>query len=63
MIQERVKEFAMEGLAWDDLVRLHYYNKDHAFDIIGKQDRGLWNFQPNPSPYTAVNNQSQGWGF
>jgi len=64
VFHERVKEFAMEGLAWYDLVRLHYYNPAHAFDIIKSQDRGLWNFQPTPSPYVPVNDQDpQGWVF
>jgi len=64
VFHERVKEFAMEGLAWYDLVRLHYYDPAHAYSIIGKQDRGLWNFQPSPSPYTPGNNkQPQGWTF
>lgn len=64
VFHERVKEFAMEGMAWYDLVRLHYYNPDHAYSIIVNQDRGLWNFQPSPSPYVPGNNkQPQGWTF
>jgi len=64
VFHERVKEFAMEGLAWYDLVRRWYYNDQHVYSIIGKQDRGLWNFQPMPSPYVPANNQDpQGWVF
>jgi len=64
VFKERVKEFAMEGLAWYDLVRLHYYNKEHAFAIIHSQDRGLWNISPSPAPYVPANNKDpQGWTF
>ncbi|RDV16155.1 RagB/SusD family nutrient uptake outer membrane protein [Pontibacter diazotrophicus] len=47
---ERVKEFAVEGLAWYDLVRLHYYNPQHAYDIVNSQDRGLFVVHPNRMP-------------
>jgi len=52
IFEERAKEFAVEGLAWYDLVRLHYYNPQKAYDIINNQDRGLFVVHPNrmPSP-------------
>lgn len=47
---ERVKEFAMEGMAWYDLVRLHYYNPQHAYNILNGQDRGMFLVVPSPWP-------------
>lgn len=56
IFEERMKEFAMEGLAWYDLVRLHYYNPRKAYDIINSQDRGLFvvkpDRMPNPTKWT-----------
>jgi hypothetical protein len=56
IFKERMKEFAMESMAWYDLVRLHYYNPEKAYDIINNQDRGLFvahpNQWPNPSRWT-----------
>ncbi len=57
VFKERVKEFAMEGMAWYDLVRLHYYNPQHAYDIINSQDRGLFLTTPVPWP------DPTGWTF
>jgi starch-binding outer membrane protein, SusD/RagB family len=50
IFEERIREFAMEGLAWYDLVRLHYYNPQKAYDIINGQDRGMFVIQPNRMP-------------
>lgn len=50
IFEERIKEFSMEGLAWYDLVRLHYYNPQKAYDIINNQDRGLYVIHPNRMP-------------
>lgn len=50
VFEERIKEFSMEGLAWYDLVRLHYYNPQKAYDIINNQDRGLFVVHPNRMP-------------
>lgn len=50
VFQERMKEFAMEGLAWYDLVRIHYYNPERAYEIINSQDRGLFVVHPNRMP-------------
>jgi len=64
VFKERAKEFAMEGLAWYDLVRIHYSDAQHAYNIIGSQDRGLWNYQPYPNPWSVANNTNpQGWTF
>jgi starch-binding outer membrane protein, SusD/RagB family len=56
IFEERVKEFAMESMAWYDLVRLHYYNPSKAYEIINNQDRGLLlakpNKWPNPTAWT-----------
>ena len=57
IFEERVKEFAMESMAWYDLVRLHYYNPDKAYQIINSQDRGLFVVQPNRWP------DPTGWTF
>lgn len=50
IFEERMKEFAMESIAWYDLVRLHYYNPQRAYDIINAQDRGLFVARPNQWP-------------
>jgi starch-binding outer membrane protein, SusD/RagB family len=50
IFRERTKEFAMESMAWYDLVRLHYYNPGKAYEIINNQDRGLMVVRPNRWP-------------
>lgn len=52
IFDERIVEFAMEGLAWYDIVRLHYYNPQKAYDILSNQDRERYYIQPDrvPSP-------------
>ncbi|QCR23505.1 RagB/SusD family nutrient uptake outer membrane protein [Pontibacter sp. SGAir0037] len=57
IFHERIKEFAMEGLAWYDLVRLHYYDPDKAYKIINEQDRGLFVIKPDRMPNPT------GWTF
>lgn len=57
IFEERVKEFAMESMAWYDLVRLHYYDPQKAYDIINNQDRGLFVVQPDRWP------DPTGWTF
>jgi hypothetical protein len=46
----------MEGQAWYDLVRLHYYDPGKALALIGSQDRGSYrirpNIHPNPTSWT-----------
>ncbi len=50
IFEERAKEFAMESMIWYDLVRLHYYDAQKAYDIINNQDRGLFVVKPNQWP-------------
>ncbi len=50
IFSERFKEFAMEGMAWYDLVSLHYWNPAKAFSILNSQDRGLFFTQPDQMP-------------
>ncbi|MGL1885776.1 MAG: RagB/SusD family nutrient uptake outer membrane protein [Reichenbachiella sp.] len=57
IFEERVKEFAMESMTWYDLVRLHYYDPNEAYDIINGQDRGLFVINPDQWP------NPQGWTF
>lgn len=58
LFSERMKEFAMEGMAWYDLVSVHYYNPQKAYDIINAQDRGLFftapDQMPNPTQWTLT---------
>lgn len=48
--EERCKEFAMEGMSWYDLVRLHYFNPQKAYNIVNTQDRGFYVVEPNQMP-------------
>ncbi|MGV3539598.1 MAG: RagB/SusD family nutrient uptake outer membrane protein [Rufibacter sp.] len=57
IFEERTKEFAMEGMAWYDLVRLHYYKPEKAYEIINSQDRGLFVVKPDRMPNPT------GWTF
>jgi starch-binding outer membrane protein, SusD/RagB family len=50
IFEERIKEFAMESMSWYDLVRLHYYDEEKAYNIINSQDRGLFVAKPNRWP-------------
>lgn len=56
ILSERFKEFAMEGMAWYDLVNLHYWNPDKAYQILNAQDRGLFFTKadqvPDPTEWT-----------
>ncbi|MFB6456590.1 RagB/SusD family nutrient uptake outer membrane protein [Chitinophaga sp. Hz27] len=45
--KERRLEFGMEGLAWYDLVRLHFYDPAKALGIIANQDKGTYRIVPN----------------
>jgi hypothetical protein len=47
IFNERILEFAMEGMSWYDMVNLHYYNPDKTFAIYNSQDRGLFWTQPD----------------
>lgn len=48
--EERLLELAMEGQAWYDLVRLHYYAPAKALSLIASQDRGSYRIRPNVYP-------------
>ncbi|MBN8651336.1 MAG: RagB/SusD family nutrient uptake outer membrane protein [Cytophagales bacterium] len=50
IFKERVKEFAMEGMAWYDLARRHYYDAQHVYDLINSQERGQYLVSPEPWP-------------
>jgi hypothetical protein len=50
LLNERFKEFAMEGMTWYDLVSLHYWNPQKALNIINTQDRGLYYVVPDKMP-------------
>jgi len=50
VLNERFKEFAMEGMTWYDLVSLHYWNPTKALNIINSQDRGLFYVVPDKMP-------------
>lgn len=58
LFSERYKEFAMEGMSWYDMVRLHYWNPNKAYDILNAQDRGLFftepDQMPNPTQWTLT---------
>jgi starch-binding outer membrane protein, SusD/RagB family len=57
IFQERAKEFAVEGVIWYDLVRLHYSNPQKAYDIINSQDREIFVIRPDRMPNPT------GWTF
>ncbi len=50
IFKERLVEFAMEGMAWYDLVSLHYYNAAKAYAILNAQDRGFFAAKPDQFP-------------
>lgn len=50
ILKERFIEFAMEGMAWYDLVSLHYWNPEKAYAILNSQDRGLFFTEPDQFP-------------
>ena len=54
LLKERRYEFAVEGDAWYDLVRLYYYNPQKVMDIIGKQIRGTYTIRIKPGTGTPA---------
>ena len=50
IFSERMKEFAIEGMAWYDFVQLHYWNPNKAYSILNSQDRGLFFVKPDQMP-------------
>jgi hypothetical protein len=65
IFEERIKEFAMESMAWYDIVRLHYYDPQRAYGIISAQDRGLFVVHPNqwPDPTAWTFAKTSWYGF
>lgn len=55
VLRERFKEFAMEAMAWYDLVSLHYWNPQKAYDILNSQDRGFYWIEPDVRNAPASN--------
>lgn len=47
ILLERKLELAMEGQAWYDAVRLHYYAPAKALAMLSNQDRGSYRIVPN----------------
>ena len=56
ILNERFKEFAIEGMAWYDLVNLHYWNPQKAYTILNSQDRGFYWIEPD-----VRNAQANSW--
>lgn len=54
LLHERRYEFAVEGDAWYNLVRLYYYNPQKVVDIIGNQIRGSYTIRIKPGTGTAT---------
>lgn len=55
---ERFKEFAMEGMAWYDMISLQYWDPAKAYSVLSSQDRGLYlaapDVMPNPTEWTLT---------
>ena len=58
VFSERIKEFAMEGMAWYDFISLQYWNPAKAYSTLSAQDRGLFaavpDVMPNPTQWTLI---------
>lgn len=50
IFRERILEFAMEGQAWYEFTRLHYYDPSKAYQILSEQDRGTFRIYPDRLP-------------
>lgn len=50
IFRERICEFAMEGMAWYDMVSMHYYNPNKVYEILNSQDRGIFFIVPDQFP-------------
>lgn len=46
IFNERLVEFAMEGAAWYEWSRYHYFNSDAVYDSLSTQDRGFIRITP-----------------
>ncbi len=47
---ERIIELAMEGQAWYEFTRLHYYDPEKAYEILSNQDRGTFRIYADQIP-------------
>lgn len=45
--KERMLEFALEGVAYYDFARLHYYDPQKAFTLLSNMNRGNYSITPN----------------
>ncbi len=62
LFKERVKEFAGEARTWYDIVRIHYYDPELAYQIVSNQDRGFYSIAPdNPLEPTSWTIQKIAW--
>ena len=50
IFEERIKEFAMEGQAWYEFTKLHYYDPEKAYEILSNQDRGTFRIYADKIP-------------
>ncbi|MCE7056090.1 RagB/SusD family nutrient uptake outer membrane protein [Algoriphagus sp. AGSA1] len=50
VFEERIKEFAMEGQAWYEFTKLHYYDPAKAYSILSNQDRGTFRIYADQIP-------------
>ncbi|MEB2780107.1 RagB/SusD family nutrient uptake outer membrane protein [Algoriphagus sp. C2-6-M1] len=50
IFEERIKEFAMEGQAWYEFTKLHYYDPAKAYEILSNQDRGTFRIYADKIP-------------
>lgn len=50
VFEERIKEFAMEGQAWYEFTKLHYYDPSKAYEILSNQDRGTFRIYADKIP-------------
>lgn len=50
VFEERIKEFALEGQAWYEFTKLHYYDPAKAYDILSNQDRGTFRIYADQLP-------------
>ncbi|KEO72996.1 RagB/SusD family nutrient uptake outer membrane protein [Anditalea andensis] len=50
IFHERIMEFAMEGQAWYEFTKLHYYDPNRTYQILANQDRGTFRIYPDRIP-------------
>ena len=50
IFHERILEFAMEGQAWYEFTKLHYYDPARAYQMLSEQDRGTFRVYPDRLP-------------